>query len=259
MSDGTQRDRKGRQELLFLTGGRTGARNLTIRRAWALFLIAALCLFGGRRTLQHVETNTRRTMRAALDATGHGWVQFEISGRRVHLAGAAPSETAADSAVAIVRQTMCPSPARSQRCASRISSGFGGSELAWPDLLATIERGVMTLSGVVPDAGVHWAVLDRARGAVRLGKIRRVVDEMTLSGGGAPVGVDAAAARLGEATALCESGGATLTKGVLSVRCHVSDSLATRLRELVRAPMQSGYLGELQLTVTADTSAQDDG
>jgi hypothetical protein len=70
----------------------------------------------------------------------------------------------------------------------------------------------------------------------------------------APPGVDATAGRVAAVAALCDTGGATFVDGFFSVDCEVSRELERTLRELIDAPLHAGYLGDVRVVVTGDTS-----
>ncbi|MDH3208329.1 MAG: BON domain-containing protein [Gemmatimonadota bacterium] len=207
--------------------------------------LGAMAQLVGART-----TRALQGIEAALDTTGNSWVMVEATGRTVHLRGAPPSAHAADDVLEIAHGAMCASWRGERRCARRVSSDFGASHLAWPDLQASVDRNVLTLSGEVPDAATHWAVVDRARNAVQLGYIGRVVDEMTLMDRGAPPGVDATAGHVAAVASLCEAGEVRLLLGVLSIRCEVRGELEADLRALIDAPLHAGYLGEVEVVTS---------
>ena len=218
--------------------------------ALSVTMVVALSVFahfaGARtaRALQGIET--------ALDGTGNSWVMVEATGRTVRLRGAPPSAAAVDDVLEITRAATCPSWLGSRPCARRVSSDFAASHLAWPDLQASVDRNVLTLSGEVPDAATHWAIVDRARNAVQLGHIGRVVDEMTLMDRGAPPGVDATAGHVAAVASLCEAGEVSLLLGILSIRCEVRGELEADLRTLIDAPLLAGYLGEVEVVTSED-------
>lgn len=204
-----------------------------------------------------LERAVTEQIRVELNAAGHGWAALEASGRSVALGGTAPSSSAADAAVQVAEGTRCRMWGFELGCARRVTRAFDDA-LAWPEFRANVANRVLTLSGEVPDEGTHWAIIDRARSAVSSGHIYRFVDKMTITGRPPPAGIDATAALVSRVSALCETGGATLLEGVVSMQCSVPDSLAGTLRMLVAQPLPAGYLGDLEIVVTGADSAEVD-
>jgi hypothetical protein len=217
----------------------------------AMVPIVVIAVNGTRRS---IERRVSAEIRADLDHAGHGWARIQLVGRRVSLVGTAPTEEAATEALVVAAAARCDAWIAQVTCARRVTGGFT-TDLEWPTIRATVKYRVLTLSGEVPDEATRWAIVDRARVAVERGYIQRYVDDLQILGHGAPVGVDATAALVSRMSALCESGGASLEHGVVSIDCVVPDSLAGELRTLAAQPLSSGYRGHVRITVAGTDSA----
>lgn len=204
-----------------------------------------------------LERSVADQIRDELNAAGHRWATLEATGRRIMLGGTAPSPSAADAAVQVAEDARCTMWRFEVGCARRVSRAFDEA-LAWPEFRADVANRVLTLSGEVPDEGTHWAIIDRARSAVNSGHVYRFVDRMTITGRPPPAGVDATAALVSRVAALCDTGGAALLNGVVTMNCSVPDSLAGTLRTLVAGPLPVGYFGDLDIVVSGADSAEID-
>ena len=218
-----------------------------------LVTLFALTRFAGYR----IEQQTTTSVRTALDASGHSWAQLAVSGQQVTLSGSAPAPAAGESALGVARDATCPTWLGPKACAISVSGAFGAvtSDADWPDLRATIESGVITLAGEVPDETSRADVIGVAQESIRAGRVNSVVDDLTLASAAAPAAFTAMAERVAAVAGFCTSGEAALTGGALSVRCRVSQSLESEIQAIVAALPPGGSLGDVTLVVAEDADA----
>lgn len=220
--------------------------------------LLGVALFGVTRFANHwIEQVAREGIREALDASGHEWAELTLSGQLAHLSGSAPSPSEGDDAVQVARTATCPTWLGPKVCVMSVSGAFGAPEVdvAWPDLLGAVDGGLLVLTGAVPDESARAGVLEVARRAIQEGRVTDVVDELSLTGGGAPPAFDVMAGRVAEVASLCDTGEAGLTGGTFHVMCRVPRALEAEIRALLAPPLPGGSLGEVRLVVAEDADA----
>lgn len=201
-----------------------------------------------------IERSVLENVTSALAAAGHGWARIDLSGQRVRLSGSPPTMAAADAAVSAAREARCPTWLGSRVCAVSVFGEYEASEATWMDMAASIEEGVLTLSGEMPSGQARDALVSFARGVLPQDSAVELVDRLTVAERAAPRGFDGLAQSVARLASLCLTGRATLTAGTVSVACTVARAEESQIRTLLAPLASSGSLGSVELVVSDDVA-----
>lgn len=124
--------------------------------------LLVVALFGVTRFAnQWIEALVTENLTAALEASGHGWTELEVSGQRAFLSGRPPASGAGGAALRAARGATCPTWLGPKVCAISVEGDFllAASAQALPpaptaEAIAACER---TLAGLLGDERIEFA------------------------------------------------------------------------------------------------------
>jgi OmpA-OmpF porin, OOP family len=196
-----------------------------------------------------IEASVRDHLEAALQARGDQWVHVAVSGQQVVLSGEAPSDPAGDHALAAAAATTCPTWLGPMICAISVKGEFtrAAAMPVWPSLRASVEGGVLQVSGALPDEASRGRFEALAQAQVRPPAITAVKTQWTVSGKAGPDRWDRLGSRVLAVAGRCQRGWAELKDDVFSADCTVSADAAAALAADARATTTVGRVGEVTI------------
>ena len=223
-----------------------------------LFLLGALLYGVTRFANSTIEADVERSVRDSL-REDYPWVAVAADGQNVTLSGEG-SEADGAAAIEAAEQTLGGTWAGALTSPIDVTGEFTQPEAipepVWADSRAQLDEGVLTLRGEVPDEASRERLVALANTLVDPPRVASIVDELRIASEPTRPASYVLAQRAVESAALCKTGFAQVRSGTFSLRCTVDSEGESALRAKAEAPVETGTLGDVSVTV--DESARCD-
>ncbi len=233
-------------------------------------LLGAVALFSVTTCAAHIESETRKAAEAALLDKGLSWVTVDVSGQNVTLKGVPPSDYEGKQAIDVVTNQLAGTPLWRAKPAELVRADFSGeapgpSAATQPvtapiaaaglnDWTFRVSNGEMFLEGSVPDANTRQRILDIGKQAVNSGQIRRVQDDLTITGRAEPEGYLAVALRGASIVTRCDRAKSQFIAQRFSLYCEVPRAAEASVRSDAASALQFGTLGDINILTNESVS-----
>lgn len=224
--------------------------------ALGLFLVFFIGLFPFAYTV--IEASTRSAATEAADLAQADWAEIDVSGQRITIRGTAPDATAIASLEQAIENTTRPvgsvwraRPVTRVRNAATISEvPVGPVERGTPtahNWTFSLARGVLDLSGDVPDEAMQLSLIDAARLRVAPPRFSILEDNLQPTGQLAMNGFSEIALRGINTVTRCDIGVARFEDETFSLSCEADESEIATIRRLATAPHELGRIGAIDI------------
>jgi OmpA-OmpF porin, OOP family len=207
-----------------------------------------------------IEGTIREGAKARLEAAGLDWVEVGVSGQTVVLTGVPPAPEDADRAVEVVGGLTVPTWAGPLSPIQGVMARFeeapppeppGPPPVVWTEWEFRLERGVLALTGTVPDDETRHRVVGAANKAVDPPRVSSVRDNLEVLGQPAAEVVSALAVRGVDTLGRCTTGVARLGSASgpaeFSLRCEIEEAELEAVRTAAAADAAPALLGRIEL------------
>ncbi len=250
-----------------------------------LLLVLGSLLFGVFRFAKvDIENNVVQSVSELLQQEGYGWVSVTASGQHVTLSGTATQEEG-EKALALAKQAMGDTWLGQLNAPIAVKGIFAAAEVVeelpdepasiaepvidvhepmvatsvvttlpsqWGHLLANLDGGTLTLSGLVASEARLEEIRNFISTHSELAHVDRVVDEMDVATGELMQGSQELEQRVLESISLCQSGTVASEGGSFSIDCQTRLQDSSGFESLANKPLQWGALGAVHIDTTDD-------
>ncbi len=224
-----------------------------------------------------IQNTASSSAQDALGAVGADWARVKASGQWITLEGNAPSRGAVLTATRAIEQATnntMPFQIKARpvtdvidKTTIRVTSTATTTsppETDTPAIVAKhnwryiLDRGVLDLTGDVPDQTSHDIIINAAERRQSPPRFSRVLNNLTITGRPGKDGFTDTALRGIDALSQCDAGTASFTDAVFSLNCEADTQTAQIILRDVKAPLNYGRFGRIDVYSVAEADSCND-
>lgn len=217
---------------------------------------------------QVIEKTAERSAREALSAIGANWATVSASGQWITIEGQAPTgEMAKAAGRAVEAATASTQVGFTARPITRVNnqatimprsvSSSAPAMSTRHDWSYVLDRGVMTLSGKVPNEMIEERIIQAAQLRLEPPRFTAVENQLVVTGRQSEEGFEATATRGINTLSRCDVGTASLTEAVFTLSCEAQPVRIDEIAMLANAPLDYGSAGRLDVFSAEEAEACD--